>query len=71
MIRDYPLAVGAAALLIGASLGMAVPETERENEWMGEAREGALQRAQDAASEAVGRVKDAATEVVGRATSGD
>ena len=67
MIRDYPLAVGAAALLIGASLGMAVPETERENEWMGEAREGALQRAQDAASEAVGRVKDAATEVVGRA----
>ncbi len=64
MVRDYPLAVGAAALLIGASLGMVVPETERENEWMGEARENALRRAQDAASDAVDRVKDAAAEIV-------
>ena len=71
MVRDYPLAVGAAALIIGASLGMAVPETESENEWMGEARENAVQRAQDAASGAVDRVKEVATEVVNRATSGD
>jgi hypothetical protein len=71
MVRDYPLAVGAAALLIGASLGMAVPESERENEWMGEARESAVQRAQDAASGAVDRVKDAAAEVVTRAAIGD
>ena len=71
MVRDYPLAVGAAALLIGASLGMAVPETESENEWMGEARESAVQRAQEAASGAVDRVKEAATEVVTRATNGD
>ncbi len=71
MVRDYPLAVGAAALLIGASLGMAVPESERENEWMGEARESAVRRAQDAASGAVDRVKDAAAEVVTRAAIGD
>jgi hypothetical protein len=71
MIRDYPLAVGAAALLIGASLGLAVPESERENEWMGEARERAVGRAQDAASGAVDRVKDAATEVVTRAAMSD
>ena len=71
MVRDYPLAVGAAALLIGASLGMAVPETESENEWMGEARESAVQRAQEAASGAVDRVKEAATEVVTRAANGD
>jgi hypothetical protein len=67
MVRDYPLAVGAAALLIGASLGMVVPETESENVWMGEARENAVRRAQDAASGAVDRVKDAAAEVVTRA----
>jgi hypothetical protein len=67
MVRDYPLAVGAAALIIGASLGMVVPETESENEWMGEARENAVRRAQDAASGAVDRVKDAAAEVVTRA----
>lgn len=71
MVRDYPLAVGAAALLIGASLGMAVPETESENEWMGDARDAAVERAQDAASSAVDRVKDAAAEVVSRAAMGD
>lgn len=67
MVRKYPLAVGATALLIGASLGMVVPETARENEWMGEARENAMRHAQDAASSAVDRVKDAAGEVVTRA----
>ena len=71
MIREYPLAVGAAALLIGASLGMAVPESERENEWMGEARESAVKRAQDAAAGAVDLVKDAAAEVVTRAAIAD
>lgn len=71
MMRDYPLAVGAAALLLGASLGMVVPETDRENELMGEARDNALERAQEAASGAVDRVKDAAAEVVTRAAMGD
>ena len=71
MVREYPLAVGAAALLIGASLGMVVPETDRENELMGEARDNALERAQEAASGAVDRVKDAAAEVVTRAAMGD
>jgi hypothetical protein len=71
MIREYPLAVGAAALLLGASLGMVVPETERENELMGEARENTMRRAQEAASQAVGQVKEAAADVVTRATIGD
>jgi len=71
MVCDYPLAVGAAALLIGASLGMAVPETESENEWMGDARDAAVERAQDAAASAVDRVKDVAAEVVTRGAMGD
>jgi hypothetical protein len=50
---------------------MAVPETDSENEWMGEARDTAVQRAEEAASGAVDRVKEAATEVVTRATNGD
>jgi len=70
-IRDYPLAVGAAATILGVAIGMAVPETERENELMGEARENAVQRAQQAASGAVERVKDAAADVVTRAAIGD
>ena len=52
MIRDYPLAVGAAAAVLGATLGMVVPETEQENELMGEARDTALERAQQVASDA-------------------
>jgi len=68
MIRDYPLPVAAAALVIGASLGMAVPETESENELMGEVRDSTLQRAQDAASGAVERVKGAVAEVATMAT---
>jgi hypothetical protein len=67
MLQQYPLAVGAAALIIGASLGLAVPETERENELMGEARDTAVQRAQEAATGAVTRAKEAAADVVVRA----
>jgi hypothetical protein len=71
MLRDYPLAVGAAAMILGTSLGLAVPETEAENEMMGEARDSTLQRAQAAASSAVGQAKEAAADVVTRAAMGD
>lgn len=70
MIRQNPLAVGAAAAILGAALGLAIPETERENELMGEARDTALERAQEAAHGAVDRVKDAAADVVTRAAVG-
>jgi hypothetical protein len=71
MVRQYPLAVGAAAVILGASLGAVVPETDKENELMGEAKENAMQRAQEAASGAVGRIKEAAADVVTRAAIGD
>ena len=71
MVRQYPLAVGAAAVLVGASLGMAVPETERENELMGEARDSALERAQQAATGTVDRVKEAAATALTHAAIGD
>jgi hypothetical protein len=71
MVREYPLAVGAAALILGASLGMVVPETEAENQMMGETRDLAMQRAQEAATGAVGKVKEATADVVTRAALGD
>jgi hypothetical protein len=71
MVRQYPLAVGAAAVLIGASLGMVVPETEPENELMGEARETALERAQQVATGTVDRVKEAAATALTQAAVGD
>jgi len=39
MLRENPLMIGAAAIVVGAAVGMALPETERENQLMGEARD--------------------------------
>ena len=71
MVRKYPLAVGAAAVLIVESLGMVVPETEQENELMGEARDTALERAQQVATGTVDRVKEAAATALTQAALGD
>lgn len=57
-----PLLVGAAALIAGAAVGLSIPETESENQFMGEARETLVERAQDAAHAAVEKVKDVAGE---------
>lgn len=65
MLRQNPLLVGAAAMLAGAAVGASLPETERENELMGEARDTVVDRAQQAAENAVTAVKEAANDVVG------
>ena len=69
MMRDNPLLVGAAAMLVGAAIGASLPETEKENEWMGEARDTVVDRAQETAERAVGAVKEAANDVVGDTVS--
>jgi ElaB/YqjD/DUF883 family membrane-anchored ribosome-binding protein len=62
-VRNNPLAAGAVAAAVGATVGMALPETQRENELMGEARDTVVNRAQDAAREAAERVQGAAQRV--------
>jgi ElaB/YqjD/DUF883 family membrane-anchored ribosome-binding protein len=62
-VRDNPLAAGAMAAAVGATIGMALPETRRENELMGEARDTLVDRAQDAARGAAERVQDTAERV--------
>jgi ElaB/YqjD/DUF883 family membrane-anchored ribosome-binding protein len=76
MIQENPLLVGAGALMLGAAFGLAVPETEAENEWMGEARDNVVHRARDAArdaanqvQEAAGTVADAAKKLTGKTQS--
>jgi hypothetical protein len=64
MVHDSPLLVGAGALLLGAAFGLAVPETEAENEWMGEARDTMVDRARTAAKDAASEVQEAASTVV-------
>ncbi len=65
-LNENPLFVGAAALAAGAMIGMAVPETEKENEWMGETRDNVVEEAQQVARNAATRVQDAATDAVKR-----
>lgn len=69
MMNDNPLLVGAAALMLGAALGMALPETEAENEWMGEAKDTVVDRAQEMARTAASRAQDAAGDVAGEVAS--
>jgi hypothetical protein len=65
-INENPLFIGAAALAAGAMIGMAVPETERENEWMGETRDNVVEEAQHVARHAANRVQGAATDAAKR-----
>jgi hypothetical protein len=62
-IEQNPLLVGAGALMLGAAFGLAIPETEAENEWMGEARDSVVGRARDLARDATDQVQAAATTV--------
>ena len=49
---ENPLAVGAVAALAGAAVGLLIPNTEYENEFMGDTRDTVMNRAQDLAKEA-------------------
>jgi ElaB/YqjD/DUF883 family membrane-anchored ribosome-binding protein len=60
MLHENPLLVAAAAVLTGAAVGGAIPQTEKENELMGEARDQMVDRAQNAAREAADSVRDVA-----------
>jgi len=61
-LRTNPLAVGAVTLALGTAIGLALPQTERENQLMGEARDSLLERAQEFAQETVEKVQSVATE---------
>jgi hypothetical protein len=63
LMRDNPLLVGAAAVLVGAAVGAALPETERENEMMGETRDSVVNQAQEMAQNAASTVKDVASNI--------
>lgn len=50
-VEENPLAAGAIALLVGAAIGLAIPNTEIENRAMGEARDRAWEKANQAAAD--------------------
>jgi len=62
-----PLAVGAVAMAVGAAVGLALPETRREQELMGDARDRVVDNAKAMANNAVDRATEAAQNLVGTA----
>jgi hypothetical protein len=58
---ENPLVIGAAATVLGALVGMAVPETDVENEYLGPRREQMVEGVQEAVREKVDEVQQAAT----------
>jgi hypothetical protein len=58
--NDNPLLFAAASAVIGALVGLAVPETERENRIMGEARDNMVEGVQQMAKETAKKVQNAA-----------
>lgn len=62
--NESPLLLGAAAAVLGALIGSAVPETERENELMGETRDNMVEGVEQAVKDKVDQVQNAATEAV-------
>jgi ElaB/YqjD/DUF883 family membrane-anchored ribosome-binding protein len=62
-----PLAVGAVAMAVGVAVGLALPETRREQELMGDARDRVMDNARVMANRAVDRATEAAHNIVGAA----
>ena len=52
------------ALAIGTAVGLAIPETDRERQLMGEARDSLVERAQEAAAETLDKVQRVAEETL-------
>ncbi len=59
LLHENPLAVGAAAVAVGAAVGLALPSTRIEQEYMGELSENVVDRAQQVARDAMDKVKSA------------
>jgi Protein of unknown function (DUF3618) len=62
-LRENPLAIGAVALALGTAVGLAVPQTRKENELMGEARDTLVDKAQSVSQDAMERVQQVAQKV--------
>ena len=67
MLEENPLTVGAPGVGVGAAIGLAIPETSREHEVVGEARDTVVEKAQEKAQEVQQSVQRVAEEAQGAA----
>jgi hypothetical protein len=62
--HEHALVIGAASAVVGALVGLAVPESEREHQLMGEARDSVVETVQESVRDKVNQVQQAATDAV-------
>jgi hypothetical protein len=62
-LQENPLIVGAVALAVGAAVGLSIPATEYENQWMGDKKEDLVQSVEGVARDAFSKVQEVAGEV--------
>jgi ElaB/YqjD/DUF883 family membrane-anchored ribosome-binding protein len=62
MLQENPLAVGTLAVGVGAAIGLAIPETSKEHEVMGEARDNLVDKAQEKVQETQQKAQKVAEE---------
>ncbi len=67
MLHENPLAVGAASLALGAAIGLAIPETQRENQLLGEARDSVMDKTMGTAQDTMQKVGTIARKAEGAA----
>lgn len=64
-LRENPLAVGAVAIAAGTAVGLVLPTTKFENEYIGETSEKFVDKAQEVAREAIDKVQNVAQQQMG------
>lgn len=60
LFRENPLAMGAVAIAAGTAVGLAIPSTRLENEYIGETSDRFVDKAQEVAREAIDKVQNVA-----------
>jgi len=63
MMHENPLAVGAVAVAAGTAIGLMLPSTRLENEYIGETGERLVEKAEDVARGALDKVQDVAKQM--------
>ena len=63
MLHDNPLAIGAVAVAAGTAVGLMLPSTRLETEYIGETGEKLVDRVEDVARGALDKVQDAARQM--------
>jgi len=65
VVREHPIAVGAALFATGAAIGLAIPRSAFEDNWVGRERDQLVSSAQRLAQGAAKKVESMAKEVAG------